>query len=208
MIRSAQALPNLNKHQDDNQRKIRTHSEGSSLETLRHMVASGLGITILPLSAAIGTGYKEGLLVTRPFAGPAPCRTSALAWRASFPRHKAIDALRDAIKHHPLPSLPCSRMTEKTLDQIPVTQLKGVGTQLAGKLTKLGIHTIQDILFHLPMRYMDRTRITPIGSAQLNTDVVIEGEIRGCDLVYGRRRSLMCRIQDNTRPHYPEVFSF
>jgi ATP-dependent DNA helicase RecG len=89
-------------------------------------------------------------------------------------------------------------MTEKTLDQIPVTQLKGVGTQLAGKLTKLGIHTIQDILFHLPMRYMDRTRITPIGSAQLNTDVVIEGEIRGCDLVYGRRRSLMCRIQDNT----------
>ena len=101
-----EALPNLNKHQDDNPRQIRTHSEGSSLETLRHMVASGLGITILPLSAAIGTGYKEGLLVTRPFAGPAPCRTSALAWRASFPRHKAIDALRDAIKHHPLPHCP------------------------------------------------------------------------------------------------------
>jgi ATP-dependent DNA helicase RecG len=94
--------------------------------------------------------------------------------------------------------IPSGKMTEHTLDQMPVTQLKGVGTQLSGKLAKLGIHTIQDILFHLPMRYMDRTRITPIGSVQPNTDVVIEGEIRGCDLVYGRRRSLMCRIQDNT----------
>ena len=89
-------------------------------------------------------------------------------------------------------------MTEKTLDNIPVTQLKGVGTQLAGKLAKRGINTIQDILFHLPLRYIDRTKITPIGSVQTNTDVVIEGEVRGCDLVYGRRRSLMCRLQDHT----------
>ena len=86
----------------------------------------------------------------------------------------------------------------RTLDQIPVTQLKGVGVQLANKLAKLGIQTIQDVLFHLPLRYMDRTRITPIGSVQPNTEVVIEGEIRGCDLVFGRRRSLMCRLQDNT----------
>ncbi len=86
----------------------------------------------------------------------------------------------------------------RTLDKIPVTQLKGVGVQLANKLAKLGIQTIQDVLFHLPLRYMDRTRITPIGSVQPNTEVVIEGEIRGCDLVFGRRRSLMCRLQDNT----------
>jgi len=86
----------------------------------------------------------------------------------------------------------------RTLDKIPVTQLKGVGVQLANKLAKLGIQTIQDVLFHLPLRYMDRTRITPIGSVQHNTEVVIEGEIRGCDLVFGRRRSLMCRLQDNT----------
>jgi len=89
-------------------------------------------------------------------------------------------------------------MTTRSLDQIPVTQLKGVGVQLASKLAKLGIQTIQDVLFHLPMRYMDRTRITPIGSAQINTEVVIEGEVRGSDLVFGRRRSLMCRLQDNT----------
>jgi len=99
-----EALPNLNRHLDETQRQISTHSEGSSLETLRHMVASGLGITILPLSAAIGTGYREGLLVTREFVPPTPCRTVALAWRASFPRHKAIDALRDAIKQNSLPN--------------------------------------------------------------------------------------------------------
>jgi len=88
--------------------------------------------------------------------------------------------------------------SNRTLDQIPVTQLKGVGVQLANKLAKLGIQTIQDVLFHLPLRYMDRTRITHIGSAQPNTEIVIEGEIRGCDLAFGRRRSLMCRLQDNT----------
>lgn len=98
-----EALPNLNQHLEESERQIRTHTEGSSLETLRHMVASGLGITILPLSAAIGAGYQEDIFVTRPFVEPAPCRTVALAWRASFPRHKAIDALRDAIKQQPLP---------------------------------------------------------------------------------------------------------
>lgn len=101
-----EALPNLNKHLDETQSQIRTHSEGSSLETLRHMVASRLGITILPQSAAIGAGYRDGLLITRPFADPVPCRTVALAWRASFPRHKAVDALREAIKMNSLPSCP------------------------------------------------------------------------------------------------------
>ncbi|MFS1523659.1 hydrogen peroxide-inducible genes activator [Microbulbifer sp. 2304DJ12-6] len=76
---------------------IRTASDGSSLETLRHMVASGLGITILPLSAATAPQYAIGLLETRPFTAPGPHRTVALAWRASFPRHRAIDILREAI---------------------------------------------------------------------------------------------------------------
>jgi len=77
---------------------IRTAAEGSSLETLRHMVASGLGITILPQSAATSNIYSSTFLVTRPFIDPAPSRTVALAWRASFPRHKAIDALRKSIQ--------------------------------------------------------------------------------------------------------------
>ena len=65
---------------------------------VRHMVASGLGITILPLSAAESSLYSSDVLVTRPFTEPSPSRTVALAWRASFPRHKAIDALRKAIQ--------------------------------------------------------------------------------------------------------------
>ncbi|WP_211827448.1 hydrogen peroxide-inducible genes activator [Kistimonas asteriae] len=72
--------------------------EASSLETIRHMVASGMGITVLPMSAADDRHYAEGLLTTRPFKSPAPSRTVALAWRASFPRTKAIDVLEQAIR--------------------------------------------------------------------------------------------------------------
>jgi len=90
--------PNLQHHNDEQSANVRTAAEGSSLETLRHMVASGLGITILPQSAAESSLYSSELLVTRPFTQPSPSRTVALAWRASFPRHKAIDALRKAIQ--------------------------------------------------------------------------------------------------------------
>lgn len=68
-------------------------TEGSSLETIRHMVASGLGITVLPLSAATAVQYREDILTVRPFAAPVPSRTVALAWRVTFPRPKAIDML-------------------------------------------------------------------------------------------------------------------
>ncbi|WP_158775133.1 hydrogen peroxide-inducible genes activator [Cobetia sp. L2A1] len=72
-------------------------AEGGSLETIRHMVASGLGITVLPYSAT-GTGhYEAGVLETRPFQDPAPSRSVALAWRASFPRPKAIDVISQSI---------------------------------------------------------------------------------------------------------------
>jgi len=72
-------------------------AEGGSLETIRHMVASKLGVTVLPRSA-IGTHhYESGLLESRPFTPTAPSRTVATAWRASFPRPKAIDALIEAI---------------------------------------------------------------------------------------------------------------
>ncbi|AXY42729.1 MULTISPECIES: hydrogen peroxide-inducible genes activator [Halomonas] len=72
-------------------------AEGGSLETIRHMVASKLGITVLPRSAIGTVHYESGLLVSRPFAPPAPSRTVAIAWRASFPRPKAIDAVTEAI---------------------------------------------------------------------------------------------------------------
>jgi LysR family hydrogen peroxide-inducible transcriptional activator len=91
-----EACPNLQPSLE-NRSHTRTAAEGSSLDTLRHMVASGLGITILPMSAAVAPQYSTTMMVTRPFADPAPSRTVALAWRASFPRHKAIDVLRLAI---------------------------------------------------------------------------------------------------------------
>ena len=72
--------------------------EGSSLETLKYMVASGLGITVLPASAAELDSYGSNRLVTRPFANGSVKRTVALAWRASFPRHQAIDVLSAAIR--------------------------------------------------------------------------------------------------------------
>lgn len=73
-------------------------AEGGSLETIRHMVASGLGITVVPRSATGSAHYTRGVLETRPFKDPAPSRTVALAWRASFPRPKAIDAITRAIR--------------------------------------------------------------------------------------------------------------
>ena len=91
-----EALPNINRN-DSPQASIRTMTEGSSIETLCHMVASGLGITVLPKSAAIGARESNSALEIRPFAGLSPSRTTALAWRTSFPRHKAVDALRTAI---------------------------------------------------------------------------------------------------------------
>ncbi len=72
--------------------------EGGSLETLKHMVASGMGITVLPESAASLALYSDSELVLRPFTAPAPARTIALAWRVSYPRHQAIDLLADALR--------------------------------------------------------------------------------------------------------------
>jgi LysR family hydrogen peroxide-inducible transcriptional activator len=75
--------------------------EGSSLETVRHMVASGAGISVVPLSAAEAWPQNEQLLVFRRFAEPAPFRRIVIAWRHSFPRHQAIDVLRAAILDAP-----------------------------------------------------------------------------------------------------------
>ncbi len=81
---------------------------------------------------------------------------------------------------------------------ISVRELRGVGPRLAEKLADYGIREVEDLLFHLPLRYQDRTRITPIGAAREGVDLVIEGEIKLADVVYGKRRSLVARIQDGS----------
>ena len=75
--------------------------EGSSLETIRHMVASGIGITVLPVTAKPA---KDDLLRFVPFDEP-PSRRVVLAWRKSFPRTAAIEALRRAILAVALPGV-------------------------------------------------------------------------------------------------------
>jgi len=73
--------------------------EGSSLETIRHMVVSGLGVTVLPCTAAGAHSYSQRLLAIRRFSKPIPTRTVALAWRVSFTRPKVIDAINKAIRN-------------------------------------------------------------------------------------------------------------
>jgi LysR family hydrogen peroxide-inducible transcriptional activator len=77
--------------------------EGSSLETIRHMVASGVGITVMPATAVDTLAKNDPLLRVKPFIEPTPTRRVAIVWRASFPRHQAIDLLRAALLDCKLP---------------------------------------------------------------------------------------------------------
>ena len=84
------------------------------------------------------------------------------------------------------------------LAKIGVINLRGVGPTLQIKLAKLGIETLQDVLFHLPFRYEDRTKVTPIGACTSGESYVLEGEIIACEVAYGRRRSLLAYLYDGT----------
>jgi len=79
-----------------------------------------------------------------------------------------------------------------------LTDLKGVGPKLAGQLEKLQIRTLADLYFHLPFRYEDRSRVTPIGGVHPMTPAVIQGEIKGSTILFGKRRSLLVKVQDHT----------
>ena len=81
---------------------------GSSLETIRNMVASGLGVSVLPASA-LTSRYAMRLLKVVPFASPVPSRKVALAWRVGFDRPAAIDLLAEAIRSVKMPCLKISR---------------------------------------------------------------------------------------------------
>ena len=79
---------------------------GSSLETIRNMVASGLGVSVLPASA-LTSRYSSRMLKSVPFTAPSPSRKVALAWRTSFDRPVAIETLAAAIREV---KMPCLRM--------------------------------------------------------------------------------------------------
>jgi ATP-dependent DNA helicase RecG len=66
---------------------------------------------------------------------------------------------------------------DRTLDQIPVEGLKGVGPKLSERLERLGIRTVQDLVFHLPARYQDRTRLRPLGTLRSGEEALVEGTV-------------------------------
>jgi ATP-dependent DNA helicase RecG len=90
----------------------------------------------------------------------------------------------------------------------PVTYLKGVGPRLAVRLRRLGIETLQDLLFHLPARYQDRTKIIPMGALLAGDDAMVQGEVLHSEIVRGRRAVLLARIADGTGSLILRFFHF
>lgn len=91
-----------------------------------------------------------------------------------------------------------SAAAPQALDAISVVTLKGVGAAMAEKLATIGIYTLQDVLFHLPFRYQDRTRLSQIGTLAPGREAVVSGEVLMADVVIRQRRSLLVRINDGT----------
>jgi LysR family hydrogen peroxide-inducible transcriptional activator len=96
--------------------------EGSSLETIRHMVASGIGITVLPKGSIPDMLSKDGIVRYVPFSDPAPSRRVVIAWRKSFTRHAAIEAVRQAV-------LACRLNGAQMLRDAPITEHQGSAVQ-------------------------------------------------------------------------------
>ncbi len=80
--------------------------------------------------------------------------------------------------------------------KLPVTALTGIGSQSAARFQKLGIHSVQDLLFHLPLRYQDRSRIVPIAQLQAGCSALVCGTVEFTDSIQRGRPSVICRISD------------
>ena len=96
----------------------------------------------------------------------------------------------------------------RSLDAMSPARLKGVGPALEKKLAAIGITSIQDLLFHLPLRYEDRTRITLAARAQIGEYMQFEGEVTSCELQFGKRRSLRCSLRDSSGSMTLRFFHF
>ncbi len=98
--------------------------------------------------------------------------------------------------------------TGSALNEVPVTSLKGAGPRVAARLDAIGVRTVQDLLFHLPLRYQDKTRITEIGTLRAGDEALVSGEIQLTQIRYGRRRSLISMISDGTGRLLVRLFHF
>ncbi|MTD38254.1 ATP-dependent DNA helicase RecG [Erwinia sp. CPCC 100877] len=99
-------------------------------------------------------------------------------------------------------------MKGRLLDAIPLNSLTGVGASQSEKLAKIGLHTVQDLLLHLPLRYEDRTRLYPIGELLPGVHASVEGEVLNSNITFGRRRMLVCQISDGTGILTMRFFNF
>ncbi|AAU91730.1 ATP-dependent DNA helicase RecG [Methylococcus capsulatus str. Bath] len=88
--------------------------------------------------------------------------------------------------------------TSRRPDGVSLDNLQGAGTKTLSRLNKLGIFKLQDLLLHLPIRYEDRTRLTPLGALQPGQPALVEGGVAFTDVAGTSRRSLICRISDGT----------
>ncbi len=94
------------------------------------------------------------------------------------------------------------------LDETPVATLRGVGPKSAEKLAAFGIETVQDVLFHLPRRYEDRTRVVALGGLRPGDHAVVEVSVDLAEVKFGRRRSLLVRVSDGTGSLMLRFFHF
>ena len=99
-------------------------------------------------------------------------------------------------------------MNTQLLDGVPLTSLSGVGSAIAEKLSRIGIQNVQDLLFHLPMRYEDRTRITPISDVRPESFATIEGYVQHTEVQFGRRPILSVTLSDGTSKIMLKFFNF
>ncbi len=96
----------------------------------------------------------------------------------------------------------------RRLAERPVASLRGAGPRVAQRLATIGVATVQDLLFHLPYRYQDRTRLAPIASLRAGDEALVRGEIRSARVGFGRRRSLLVVIADGTGTLTVRFFHF
>ncbi|WP_165310044.1 ATP-dependent DNA helicase RecG [Vibrio ziniensis] len=94
------------------------------------------------------------------------------------------------------------------LSAIPLTSLSGVGAKVAEKLEKVGLITVQDLLFHLPLRYEDRTRIYPIVKLHPGLWAAVQGKVMAVDTTFGRRKMLTVKISDGNGTLTLRFFNF
>lgn len=88
--------------------------------------------------------------------------------------------------------------TSSHLARIPLTNLKGVGPKMAERLERLGLRSVQDVLLHLPSRYQDRTKITPIAALRMQEYATLIADVVDNRVHFGKRRALLVRVRDHS----------